>query len=99
VFVRKHRKVWRLNLELGPRSYEALNRLQCALETSSQAETIRIALQTLARLVDEEEQGARVFIERHGQQKVEVLLPLSARATESNDQPSRVIPRSVLLKR
>jgi hypothetical protein len=73
--VRRHTKVRRLNLELGPKSYQALERLQASLETHSLTETIRIALQVLSRLFDAEQHGSKVFIERDGE-KIEVLLPL-----------------------
>ena len=82
--MRKHRKIHRLNLELGPKSFHALEKLQRALETSSQAETIRIALTTLSKLIDETQQGARVLIERNGEDKVELFLPL-ARAPRTNE--------------
>jgi hypothetical protein len=83
--LRKQREVaHRLNLELGPKSVAALSRLQDALETASQAETIRLALQVLAKLVDETQAGARVMIERRDEERTELLLPLHpAIATES----------------
>ena len=83
----------RINLDLGPNSYEALKNLQNSLETASQAETIRFALQTLEKLVEEIQQGARVTIERARGEKVEVLLPGVKRkaATVKNiaDSPRR----------
>ena len=74
--MRKNQEVRRLNLELGPRSYQALAELQEALETSSQAETIRLALQTLSKLVAEVQDGARLIIERDDEARVELLLPI-----------------------
>lgn len=68
----------RLNLELGPKSYQALERLQSALETSSQADTIRMALQTLAKLVDETQCGSRIIIEHPKKDRIELLLPIVA---------------------
>jgi hypothetical protein len=64
-----------LNLELGPKSSAALDQLQSALETSGQADTIRLSLQTLAKLVEETKAGGRVIIE-NGKDRIEVLLPL-----------------------
>ena len=76
---RKHEKVHRLNLELGPKSFQALEKLRASLETASSAETIRIALSTLAHLVEEAHRGGRVVIERKGAEKVEVLIPNATR--------------------
>jgi len=76
---RKHQKVHRLNLELGPKSFQALERLRSSLETASQAETIRLALQTLSHLVEEANRGGRVMIEREGSEKIEVLIPHAPR--------------------
>lgn len=76
--MKRHEQKHRLNLELGPRSYQSLVALQEAMEASSQAETIRLALQTLAKLAAESQAGARVRIHRQNGEVVEVLLPLSS---------------------
>jgi hypothetical protein len=73
--VRRHQKVHRLNLELGPQSFRALTRLQAATEASSQAETIRLALQTMEKMVEEARKGSRLIIERADGEKVEIMLP------------------------
>jgi hypothetical protein len=65
----------RINLDLGPRSYEGLLRLQASLEAASQAEILRLALQTLSKLVQEAESGARVMIDRVNGDRVEIVLP------------------------
>lgn len=65
----------RLNLDLGPKSSEALRKLQESLETASQAETIRLALQTLEKIVEEAEAGGRITIERPDGERVEVVVP------------------------
>ena len=65
----------RINLDLGPKSSAALRNLQDSLETASQAETIRLALQTLEKLVQEAEAGGTVTIERANGDTVEVLIP------------------------
>ena len=77
----RRRDVRRINLELGPKSCQALDRLQVALETNSQVETIRLALQTLLRLVDETQPGGRVFVERAGEDRREVILPIIQQKT------------------
>ena len=72
--MRKHRKIHRLNLELGPKSYAALEALQAALETSSQAEAIRLALQTVSKLVEETKKGGRIIVERKAGDQIEIVL-------------------------
>ena len=62
--LRKNQNVRRLSLELGPKSYAALENLQVVLETSSQAETIRLALQLLSQVVAEAQDGAKLVIQR-----------------------------------
>ena len=86
------RNTRRLNLDLGPNSFEALKRLQETLETASQAETIRLALQTLAKLVDEVEHGGRALIERTNGEKVEIVLPSVRRATATVTPLRRLKP-------
>ena len=65
----------RLTLDLGPKSAEALQNLQDSLETASQAETIRYALQTLENLVEEAEAGGKIIIQRPNGDTVEVIVP------------------------
>lgn len=69
-------KVHRINLDLGPKSYRALKDLQKSMEAASQAETLRVALQTLAKLADEAKQGGRLIVERKNGERVEISLPL-----------------------
>jgi hypothetical protein len=76
-------KTHRINLDLGPNSYQALKRLQTSLEAASQAETLRLALQTLAKLVEEAKDGGRVIVERADGDRVVVILPLAIRAKAS----------------
>jgi hypothetical protein len=82
-------KQHRINLELGPNSYRALKALQASLESASQAETLRFALQTLAKLVEETRDGGRVVIERKNGDVVQVLLPgVNAAAVPADDAAS-----------
>lgn len=74
--MREHGATYRINLVLGPRSFEVLTRLQAATEASSKVETIRLALQTLAKLAEEAQEGSRVLIERRDGERIEVLLPI-----------------------
>lgn len=72
--MRPNDKVHRLNLELGPRSHRALRRLQADLEASSQADTIRFALQTLEMLLEEIHAGGTVSVRRTDGEELKVLL-------------------------
>lgn len=74
-------KVRRINLELGPNSQRALDALQQTLEASSQAETIRLALQTTARMISETASGGRVLVERPNGERVEIVFPLAPPGT------------------
>lgn len=75
--MRKHENVHRLNLELGPKSFQALTELQDVTETASKAETIRLALQVLLKLVQETQRGARITIQRKDGENLEVVLPFA----------------------
>jgi len=57
-------KSLRLNLTLPPASAERLERLRTVTESSSSAEVIRKALRWFAYLVDEQEAGNTVQIEK-----------------------------------
>ena len=69
-------KSYRINLELGPKSFKALNNLQTATEARSKVETIRLALQITEKLVQETQAGGRVAIQRKDGQEMEIYLPL-----------------------
>lgn len=75
-------KTHRINLDLGPHSYHALKTVQASLESASQAETLRLALQTFAKLVEETERGGEVIIQRANGDRVSVLLPVALRAKD-----------------
>jgi hypothetical protein len=85
-------KQHRINLELGPNSYRALKGLQESLESASQAETLRLALQTLAKLVEETRDGGRVIIERKNGDVVHVLLPVIEVSTGEPEALSKIHP-------
>lgn len=72
--MKRHENSTRLNLDLGPKSYEALMSLQEDTEASSQVETIRLALHTLATLVEEIKRGGKVYVERD-EEKIELKFP------------------------
>jgi hypothetical protein len=66
----------RLNIELGPSSASALDRLQESTESRSQVEVIRLALQTFSKMVDEVSAGGRVVIQRPDGVSVEIFFPV-----------------------
>lgn len=69
-------KPQRFDLLLGPNSARALQELQRTLEASSRADVVRLALQTLAKLVKESMRGARILIREADGSTIEVILPL-----------------------
>lgn len=70
----------RVNLVLGPRSAEALDKLKASLEATSHVDVVRIALQVTKHLADEIEAGGQVMIERKSGELVRIrLLPFVAR--------------------
>lgn len=67
----------RLNLELGPKTAEALSYLQEAIDAPSQAETIRVALQTCTRLAREAARGGSILVKRKDGEVLKIMLVFS----------------------